>query len=179
MEHSKVSNNTRLENTGAIVGVIMGSKSDFDIMEQAVEVLEEFGVSVEVNIVSAHRTPDAMSDYAKTAKERGIKVIIAGAGGSAHLPGMTASHTVLPVLAVPIKRMHHDHESLSSSIMMPKGIPLGVLPENSAYNAGLFAIEILALQDEQLAQKYVDYKTKLENEVTEHNIELNESRKNA
>src|SRR6185437_2167060 len=111
-------------------------------------------------IVSAHRTPDVMAEYATTAKERGLKVIIAGAGGSAHLPGMTASHTPLPVIAVPVKRDNHDHEALWSSIKMPPGIPLATLPENGAKNAALMAIEILALSDADLAAKYDEFRQK-------------------
>ncbi len=140
----------------ALVGIIMGSDSDMDIMQPAIDTLKEFEVPHEVRIISAHRTPDEMAEYAKTARDRGLKVIIAGAGGSAHLPGMTASHTTLPVIAVPIKRNPHDHEALWSSIKMPPGIPLATLPENGARNAGLYAIEILATNDPELTQKYVN-----------------------
>ena len=139
----------------------MGADKDLEVMSEAAKLLDEFGVSYEVRIVSAHRTPDVMSDYAKTAKERGLKVIIAGAGGSAHLPGMTASETPLPVLAVPVKLAHHDHEALWSNIKMPTGIPLATMPENGARNAGLMAVEILSLADEALAQKYDEYRKAL------------------
>lgn len=142
----------------AIVGIIMGSKSDLEFMQQATDILNEFGVENETRIVSAHRTPDEMNEYAKTASARGLKVIIAGAGGSAHLPGMTASHTTLPVLAVPIKRNPNDHEALWSNIKMPPGIPLATMPENGAKNAALMAIEILALSDSELEQKYSEFK---------------------
>jgi 5-(carboxyamino)imidazole ribonucleotide mutase len=138
----------------AVVGIIMGSDSDLDIMNHAAEVLNEFGVTYEVHIVSAHRTPDRMSDYAKSAKGRGLQVIIAGAGGSAHLPGMTASETVLPVIAVPIKRDHHGHEAFWSNIKLPPGVPLATMPENGARNAALLAVRILALHDSELAEKY-------------------------
>lgn len=148
-----------------IVGIIMGSDSDLDVMSQAAKTLDEFGVSYEVRIISAHRTPDVMSDYAKTAKSRGLKVIIAGAGGSAHLPGMTASETLLPVLAVPVKRDNHDHEALWSNIKMPAGIPLATMPENGAKNAALLAVEIIAVSDESLAQIYADYRQKLHDDV--------------
>lgn len=148
-----------------IVGIIMGSDSDLDIMSQTAKTLDEFGVSYEVRIVSAHRTPDVMSDYAKTAKDRGLKVIIAGAGGSAHLPGMTASETPLPVIAVPVKRDHHDHEALWSSIKMPAGIPLATMPENGAKNAALLAVEVLALSDEALAHNYAAFRQKMHDEV--------------
>lgn len=148
-----------------IVGIIMGSDSDLDVMSQAAKTLDEFGVGYEVRIISAHRTPDVMSDYAKTAKSRGLKVIIAGAGGSAHLPGMTASETLLPVLAVPVKRDNHDHEALWSSIKMPAGIPLATMPENGSKNAALLAIEIIAIGDESLAQTYAAYRQKLHDDV--------------
>ena len=138
----------------ALVGIIMGSDSDLDIMNQAIEVLKKFGVGYEVHIVSAHRTPDRMSDYAKTAKGRGLHIIIAGAGGSAHLPGMTASETVLPVIAVPIRRDHHGHEAFWSNIKLPPGVPLATMPENGARNAALLAVRILALHDSELTDAY-------------------------
>lgn len=140
------------------VGIIMGSKSDLEIMQTAADTLKEFGVEHEVRIVSAHRTPDEMNDYAKTASERGLQVIIAGAGGSAHLPGMTASHTTLPVLAVPIKKNPNDHEALWSNVKMPPGVPLATMPENGALNAALMAIEILSINDSGLLKKYEQYK---------------------
>ena len=140
------------------VGIIMGSRSDLEIMQAAADVLKDFGVEHEVRVVSAHRTPDEMNEYAKAAKERGLKVIIAGAGGSAHLPGMTASHTTLPVLAVPIKKNPHDHEALWSNIKMPPGVPLATMPENGAKNAALMAVEILSIEDESLLKKYEDFR---------------------
>lgn len=149
----------------AIVGIIMGSESDLSVMQPAADVLKEFGVAHEVRIISAHRTPDVMVEYAKTAAERGLTVIIAGAGGSAHLPGMTASETTLPVLAVPVKKEPTDHEALWSNIKMPPGVPLAVMPENGAKNAGLMAIEILAVSDETLRKQYTDYRQKMHDEV--------------
>jgi len=149
----------------ATVGIIMGSDSDLTVMKDAAEVCEQFGVDYEVRIISAHRTPDAMDEYAKTAKERGLKVIIAGAGGSAHLPGMTASHTTLPVIAVPVKKDNHDHEALWSSIKMPPGIPLAVAPENGAKNAAMLAVEILSLSDNELLERYSAYRENLKQEV--------------
>jgi 5-(carboxyamino)imidazole ribonucleotide mutase len=143
-----------------LVGIIMGSDSDLDVMSAAAMTLEEFGVAHEVRIVSAHRTPDAMSDYAQQANGRGLKVIIAGAGGSAHLPGMTASETSLPVIAIPIKREGGGHEAFWSNIKMPPGIPLATMPENGAKNGALLAIRILALTDEELAKKYSDFTKK-------------------
>jgi phosphoribosylaminoimidazole carboxylase PurE protein len=150
-----------------IVGIIMGSDSDLDIMGKAAETLESFGVAHEVRIISAHRSPDIMAQYAAEAVQRGLKVIIAGAGGSAHLPGMTASHTRIPVIAVPIKRAETDHEALWSNIKMPPGIPLATLPENGALNAALLAIEILALYDPELAKAYEAFRLKQLNSVIE------------
>jgi 5-(carboxyamino)imidazole ribonucleotide mutase len=149
----------------AIVGVIMGSDSDLDVMHGAIDVLREFGVPFEVRVVSAHRTPDLMVDYARTAAERGLRIIIAGAGGSAHLPGMTASETELPVLAVPVKREGHDHEALWSSIKMPPGVPLATMPENGARNAALFAVEVLGLHDAELATRYRAFRQRQHDEV--------------
>jgi len=155
-----------------IVGVIMGSKSDLDIMQGAVDVLKEFGIEHESRVVSAHRTPDIMSEYAKSAKDRGLKVIIAGAGGSAHLPGMTASETTLPVIAVPVKRNPHDHEALWSNIKMPPGVPLATMPENSSKNAALLAVEILVLSDPELAKKYDEFRAKQSAKVLEDDASL-------
>lgn len=155
-----------------LVGIIMGSDSDMDVMSEASKILDEFGVAHEVRIVSAHRTPDVMTAYAQEAYSRGLKVIIAGAGGSAHLPGMTASETLLPVLAVPIKRNPEEHEALWSSIKMPPGIPLAVMPENGAKNAGLMAVEILSLLDSNLAQKYAQYRKKMHDNVVKIDTDL-------
>ncbi|HEX5797850.1 MAG TPA: 5-(carboxyamino)imidazole ribonucleotide mutase [Candidatus Saccharimonadales bacterium] len=151
----------------AKIGIIMGSKSDLEVMQTASDVLKEFDIEHEVRIVSAHRTPDEMNEYAEKARERGIKVIIAGAGGSAHLPGMTASHTTLPVLAVPIKKNPHDHEALWSNIKMPPGVPLATMPENGAKNAALMAIEILAVQDDGLLKKYEQFRKSQHDQVLE------------
>jgi 5-(carboxyamino)imidazole ribonucleotide mutase len=147
------------------VGIIMGSDSDLDIMTQAAQLLEEFGIDNEVRIISAHRTPEEMADYARTAKERDLKVIIAGAGGSAHLPGMTASETTLPVIAVPIKREGGGHEAFWSNIKMPPGIPLATMPENGAKNAALLAIRILALTDPDIHTRYEAYVQKQRKQV--------------
>lgn len=155
-----------------VVGIIMGSDSDLDVMSEAAKVLEEFGVAHEVKIVSAHRTPQEMSEYAKTAADRGLQVIIAGAGGSAHLPGMTASETALPVIAIPIKRDHHGHEAFWSNIKMPPGIPLATMPENGAKNGALLAIRILALHDQELAQKYTTYIQSLKDGVAAKNQQI-------
>ncbi len=155
-----------------IVGIIMGSDSDLDVMGEAAKTLEEFGVAYEVKIVSAHRTPDVMADYAASAKQRGLKVIIAGAGGSAHLPGMTASETTLPVIAVPVRREHHGHEAFWSNIKMPPGVPLATMPENGARNAALLAVRIIALDDDALAKKYEDFVQKQHDDVLAKNQQI-------
>lgn len=139
-----------------LVGIIMGSQSDWPTLKRAAEVLEELGVAHETRIVSAHRTPDRLVSYAKSAKERGLKVIIAGAGGAAHLPGMTASMTPLPVLGVPIQtKSLSGLDSLYSIVQMPAGIPVGTLAigEMGATNAGLLAAQILALDDADLMKR--------------------------
>ena len=155
-----------------VVGIIMGSDSDLMVMSEAAKVLEQFGVPFEVRVVSAHRTPDVMDEYAKTAKNRGLKLIIAGAGGSAHLPGMTASHTVLPIIAVPVKKPEHDHEALWSNVKMPPGIPLATMPENGAKNAALYAIEILSLSNDDLDIKYQEFRNNQHQEVVETDAKL-------
>lgn len=155
-----------------LVGIIMGSDSDLDVMGEAAKVLDGFGVANEVKIVSAHRTPQEMAEYAGSAADRGLKVIIAGAGGSAHLPGMTASETTLPVIAIPVKRDHHGHEALWSNIKMPPGIPLATMPENGARNGALMAVRILALQDESLASKYTQYIKDLHDSVLAKNDQI-------
>lgn len=145
----------------AVVGIIMGSTSDYDVMKDACSVLDEFGVEYETKVVSAHRTPDLMYEYAKTADERGIKVIIAGAGGAAHLPGMTAAMTHLPVIGVPVKsRALSGMDSLLSIVQMPGGIPVLTVAINQAKNAALSAISILALEDKDLKEKYIDFRKK-------------------
>lgn len=155
-----------------VVGIIMGSDSDLDIMGEAAKVLEEFGVEHEVRIISAHRTPEEMGDYADSAASRGLKLIIAGAGGSAHLPGMTASETALPVIAIPVKREHHGHEAFWSNIKMPPGVPLATMPENGARNGALLAVRILALQDATLAEKYAAYVQQLHDDVIAKNLQI-------
>lgn len=137
------------------VGVIMGSTSDYDVMSAAVETLTEFGVEFEKRVVSAHRTPELLFEYAKSARERGLEVIIAGAGGAAHLPGMVASMTPLPVVGVPVKsRALNGLDSLLSIVQMPAGVPVATTAINGARNAALIAISILSLKDEVLAAKY-------------------------
>lgn len=143
-----------------LVGIIMGSKSDWDTMEQAVTILRQFGVPHEARVVSAHRTPAWMAEYAATAEQRGLKVIIAGAGGAAHLPGMVASQTILPVLGVPVKsRALSGMDSLLSIVQMPGGVPVGTLAigDAGAKNAALLAIRILATEDEALRRQLHDF----------------------
>jgi 5-(carboxyamino)imidazole ribonucleotide mutase len=151
-----------------LVGVIMGSQSDWDVMQHAVRVLKDFGVAHEARVVSAHRTPDEMFEYAETARERGLACIIAGAGGAAHLPGMIASKCTLPVLGVPVPSRHlAGQDSLYSIVQMPKGIPVATfaIGEAGAANAGLFAVSLLAVSDPDLARKLADYRDKLRDQV--------------
>ncbi len=139
----------------------MGSTSDYEVMSAAVETLESFGVSFEKRVVSAHRTPDLLVEYAKGARERGIEVIIAGAGGAAHLPGMVASMTPLPVIGVPVKsRALNGLDSLLSIVQMPAGVPVATTAINGAKNAALIAISILSLSDEALRAKYDAFRSK-------------------
>lgn len=156
----------------ALVGIIMGSKNDLDIMSEAAKVLDELGIANEVRVLSAHRTPAETTDYVKSAKERGLRVIIAGAGGSAHLAGVTAAYTTLPVLSIPVKREGHDHEALFSNIAMPPGIPLATMPENGGKNAGLMAAGILSLTDAKIAESYKNYRVKESAAVKEADEQL-------
>lgn len=148
------------------VGIIMGSDSDLSVMKVAGEVLEEFGIAYEILVVSAHRTPDLLMEYAKKAKNKGIKVIIAGAGGSAHLPGMVASMSPLPVIGVPVMtKTMEGLDSLLSIAQMPPGVPVATVAVNGAKNAGLLAIQILSLADGKLQKKIEDFKLKMNKEV--------------
>lgn len=143
------------------VGVVMGSNSDWPVMKYAVEQLEAFGVEYEMRVVSAHRTPDLLFEYAATARERGLACIIAGAGGAAHLPGMLASKTTLPILGVPVNsRYLKGMDSLLSIVQMPKGVPVATfaIGEAGAANAGLYAISMLAIQDGSLAEKLANFR---------------------
>jgi len=149
-----------------LVGIIMGSDSDLPVMAEASRVLEELGVPHEVTIVSAHRTPQRMCDYARTARERGLEVVIAGAGGAAHLPGMTASMTELPVIGVPIKtKAFSGLDSLLSIVQMPAGIPVATVAVDGARNAGLLAARILATRRPELAERLREYASGKEREV--------------
>jgi 5-(carboxyamino)imidazole ribonucleotide mutase len=152
----------------ALVGVIMGSDSDLEVMRPAVDVLAEFGVAFEVRVVSAHRTPDVLYEYATTAADRGLQVIIAGAGGAAHLPGMTASMTPLPVIGVPVPRNKLDGiDSLLSIVQMPPGIPVATVGIGEARNAGLLAVRILAAMSPELRGRMKTFQGELADAVRE------------
>ena len=149
------------------VGIIMGSKSDLPVMQDAIDILNEFGIESEVNIVSAHRTPEKMFKYASNARDNGIKVIIAGAGGAAHLPGMVASITTLPVIGVPVKSRNSidGWDSVLSILQMPNGVPVATVALNGAKNAGILAAQIIGISDLEISQKLADYKSQLEKKV--------------
>jgi 5-(carboxyamino)imidazole ribonucleotide mutase len=152
-----------------IVGIIMGSDSDLAVMQAASDILKQFQIDHEVTVVSAHRTPMRMVEYARKAKDRGLKVIIAGAGGAAHLPGMVASITSLPVIGVPIKSSNSidGWDSVLSILQMPNGVPVATVALNAAKNAGILAAEIIGTSDQAVSKKVSDYKTSLTNEVIE------------
>src|SRR5688500_16627205 len=152
-----------------LVGIIMGSDSDLTVMKPASDILQFFGIPYELTVVSAHRTPERMFDYAKTAKDRGLKVIIAGAGGAAHLPGMIASLTPLPIIGVPVKSTNSidGWDSVLSILQMPNGVPVGTVALNASKNAGILAAKILGTYDEAISKKVADYKSSLNNEVIE------------
>ena len=149
--------------------IIMGSKSDLVIMQAAADILKEFGVAFELTVVSAHRTPDRMRTYAMEARAKGIKVIIAGAGGAAHLPGMVAAYTTLPIIGVPVKSSNSidGWDSILSILQMPNGVPVATVALNGAKNAGILAAQILGTNDENIALKLQAYKRQMENEVIE------------
>ena len=156
------------------VGIIMGSSSDLNVMQQAADMLKEFEVDYEVSVVSAHRTPEAMIDYASSARGRGLTVIIAGAGGAAHLPGMVASVTTLPVIGVPIKSLNSidGWDSVLSILQMPTGIPVATVALDGAKNAGILAAEIIGAFDSEVADKLTTYKQTLKEKVQRMNDEL-------
>ena len=149
------------------VGIIMGSKSDYQVMNEAAKVLEDFDIEYEINIVSAHRTPEKMMDYSKKAHLNGISVIIAGAGGAAHLPGMVASNSSLPVIGVPIKSRNSidGWDSVLSILQMPAGVPVATVSLDGAKNAGILAAQILSVSDKNLSEKIKQYKTDLAEKV--------------
>ncbi len=155
------------------VGIVMGSDSDWPVMKAAADVCSEFGVPFEAKVVSAHRTPDDMAEYGKSAAGRGLKVIIAGAGGAAHLPGMLASHTTLPVIGVPIETKHlKGMDSLLSIVQMPKGIPVATVAINNGQNAGLLAIRILAAYDETISSRLIEYHIRMATDSREKSKNL-------
>lgn len=158
----------------ALVGIIMGSRSDLNVMQQAADVLEEFGVAYDLNIVSAHRTPELMVDFAKSAHDKGLKVIIAGAGGAAHLPGMVASITSLPVIGVPVKSSNSidGWDSILSILQMPNGVPVATVALDAAQNAGILAVQILAASDENIYRQLMAYKESLKSKVIQSNEDI-------
>ncbi|WP_184549348.1 5-(carboxyamino)imidazole ribonucleotide mutase [Mucilaginibacter sp. FT3.2] len=163
-----------MSNKEVKVAIIMGSKSDLHIMQDAADVLKELGVDYEITVVSAHRTPDRMFSYARAAADRGIKVIIAGAGGAAHLPGMVASLTHLPVIGVPVKSSNSidGWDSILSILQMPNGIPVATVALNAAKNAGILAAQILSTADEHLVKNLIDFKEDLKKKVEESAREM-------
>ena len=159
------------------VGIIMGSKSDYPVMNEAAKVLEDFDIEYEINIVSAHRTPEKMMDYSKKAHLNGISVIIAGAGGAAHLPGMVASNSSLPVIGVPIKSRNSidGWDSILSILQMPGGVPVATVALNGAKNAGILAAQIIGTSSSEINKKIKDYKKGLEDKVIESSKNLKQS----
>jgi 5-(carboxyamino)imidazole ribonucleotide mutase len=160
-----------------IVGIIMGSDSDLPVMNQAAEILDKFNIAYEVKITSAHRTPDLMASYSKNAYKRGIKVIIAGAGGSAHLPGMCAAYSPIPVIGVPVEsKALKGLDSLLSIVQMPYGVPVATVAINNAKNAALLAVEILGASDKKVLQKVIKFKKEIEKESLGKNIKLSKGK---
>ncbi|MBI3232177.1 MAG: 5-(carboxyamino)imidazole ribonucleotide mutase [Candidatus Doudnabacteria bacterium] len=157
-----------------LVGILMGSDSDLKVMSEAAKVLEEFNVPFEITVLSAHRTPDRAHEYSKTARDKGLKVIIAGAGGAAHLAGVLAAGTTLPVIGVPIHSKLEGVDSFVSTLQMPPGIPVATVAIDGAKNAGLLAVEILAVADDSLANKLADYKKKMAEDVNKKAKKLEE-----
>ena len=156
----------------AIVSIIMGSTSDLPVMEEAAKILNDFKIPFEINALSAHRTPDEVEEFAKSAYSKGIRVIIAGAGMAAHLPGVIAAQTPVPVIGVPIKASLEGMDSILSILQMPPGIPVATVGVNAARNAGILAVQILAAGDETLNQKILDFKKNLKNKIIQANKEL-------
>jgi 5-(carboxyamino)imidazole ribonucleotide mutase len=161
-----------------LVGIGMGSSSDMPTFRPAIEILERFGVPHEVRVLSAHRTPDRMADYARTAHERGLKVLIAGAGGAAHLPGMLAAQTPLPVIGVPVNTPSFSIgglDALLSIVQMPRGVPVATVAIGGGLNAGLLAVQILATADAGLMRQMLDYKAELAEQATRQDEDLQQS----
>lgn len=164
-----------------LVGIIMGSNSDLPVMQEAANILEQFAVAYEMTVVSAHRTPERMFDYAKQADKKGIKVIIAGAGGAAHLPGMVASVTPLPVIGVPVKSSNSidGWDSILSILQMPNGVPVATVALNAAQNAGILAVQILSAGDKKLVKKVADFKNGLKDKVLKAASDMEKSSKSS
>ena len=177
---AKTENRKPKTENSILVGIIMGSDSDLNIMKDAAEILKEFDISFELTIVSAHRTPKRMVDYATKAAERGLKVIIAGAGGAAHLPGMIASITTLPVIGVPIKSSNSidGWDSVLSILQMPNGVPVATVALNAAKNAGIIAAQIIGTSDANVSQKISSYKNQLEKSVLDKAKNISKDWKN-
>tara|TARA_B100000674_G_C37767608_1_gene880920 strand:- start:111 stop:584 length:474 start_codon:yes stop_codon:yes gene_type:complete len=154
------------------IGIIMGSKSDLQIMQEAIDILTEFGIDYQADVVSAHRTPEKMMDYAKNAHLNGVSVIIAGAGGAAHLPGMVASISPLPIIGVPIKSRNSidGWDSILSILQMPGGVPVATVALNGAKNAGILAAEIIGVNDKNVQKKVIEYKENLKSKVNKDSI---------
>lgn len=169
----------RMKGPSPLVGIVMGSDSDWPVLKQAADVCREFGVPVETRVVSAHRTPMDMARYGRAAHTRGLRVIIAGAGGAAHLPGMLASHSPLPVIGVPVQsKSLQGLDSLLSIVQMPAGVPVATVAIGGGRNAGLLALQILALSDAELSQKLIRYKARLasESRAKNRNLDREETR---
>lgn len=156
------------------VGIIMGSDSDLKVMKEAADILDQFGISHEIRIISAHRTPDHMFEYSKSAATRGLKIIIAGAGGAAHLPGMVASLTTLPVIGVPIKSSNSidGWDSILSILQMPNGVPVATVALNGAKNAGLLACKIMGLQNQNISTQLQDFMDNMKTQVLEKDLSV-------
>lgn len=163
-----------MSNNAPRVSIIMGSDSDLPVMKPAADILQSFDIPFELTIVSAHRTPERMMEYAKTSVDRGLQVIIAGAGGAAHLPGMVASLTTLPVIGVPVKSSNSidGWDSILSILQMPNGVPVATVALNASKNAGLLAVQILATSDNKLMLKYKSYKENMQQEVEQKILKL-------
>jgi 5-(carboxyamino)imidazole ribonucleotide mutase len=159
-----------------VVGIIMGSDSDLKIMKDAAEILDQFGITHEIRIVSAHRTPDHMVEYAKSAASRGLKIIIAGAGGAAHLPGMVASLTTLPVIGVPVKSSNSidGWDSILSILQMPNGVPVATVALNGAKNAGLLACKILGLENQNISNQLQDFMDRIKSDVLDKDLNVSQ-----
>ena len=163
-----------MTNTNAQVGIIMGSDSDLPVMNEAAKILDEFGIGYEIKVLSAHRTPELTAEFASGAHKRGIKVIIAGAGGAAHLPGVAAAYHPLPVIGVPVKSKNLDGmDSLLSIVQMPSGVPVATVAIGGAKNAGILAVQILAAGNDELLNKLIEYKKKIAEESKKKNEKIN------